>query len=77
MTGSDTLNYGHYMEKAMRGVMAEVLGHVASHGLPGAHYFYITFEPDHPGVDIADWLRERWRRLRGRTAAVATPAMMQ
>ena len=59
MTGSDTLNYGRYMEKAMRGVMAEVLGHVASHGLPGAHYFYITFEPGHPGVDIADWLRER------------------
>ncbi len=60
MTGSDTLNYGRYMEKAMRGVMAEVLGHVASHGLPGAHYFYITFEPDNPGVDIADWLRERY-----------------
>jgi hypothetical protein len=60
MASSDTLNYGRYMEKAMRGVMAEVLGHVASHGLPGAHYFYITFEPDHPGVDIADWLRERY-----------------
>jgi hypothetical protein len=60
MASSDTLNYGHYMEKAMRGVMAEVLGHVARHGLPGAHYFYITFEPDHPGVDIADWLRERY-----------------
>jgi len=60
MTGSDSLNYGRYMEQAMRGVMAEVLGHVASHGLPGAHYFYITFEPDHPGVDMADWLRERY-----------------
>jgi hypothetical protein len=60
VTGSDTLNYGRYMEKAMRGVMAEVLGHVAEHGLPGAHYFYITFETDHPGVDVADWLRERY-----------------
>jgi len=60
MTGSDTINYGHYMEKAMRGVMAEVLGHVASNGLPGSHYFYITFETNHPGVDIADWLRERY-----------------
>ena len=60
MTSSDTLNYGRYMEKAMRGVMAEVLGHVAEHGLPGAHYFYITFETGHPGVDIADWLRERY-----------------
>jgi hypothetical protein len=60
MTGSDTLNYGRYMEKAMRGVMVEVLGYVAEHGLPGAHYFYITFETEHPGVDIADWLRERY-----------------
>ena len=60
MTGSDRLNYGRYMEKAMRGVMAEVLGHVAEHGLPGAHYFYITFETEHPGVDIADRLRERY-----------------
>jgi len=60
MPSSKTLNYGRYMEKAMRGVMAEVLGHVARHGLPGAHYFYITFETGHPGVDIPVWLRERY-----------------
>ena len=60
MTTSKSLNYGRYMEKAMRGVMAEVLGHVARHGLPGDHYFYITFETSHPGVDIPDWLRERY-----------------
>jgi len=60
MAVSKTLNYGRYMEKAMRGVMAEVLGHVARHGLPGEHYFYITFETSHPGVDVAYWLRERY-----------------
>ena len=60
MTSTKSLNYGRYMEKAMRGVMAEVLGHVARHGLPGDHYFYITFATEHPGVDIADWLRERY-----------------
>jgi hypothetical protein len=60
MTRSKTLNYGRYMEKAMRGVMAEVLGQVARHGLPGEHYFYITFTTGHPGVDIPDWLRERY-----------------
>ena len=60
MTDKDTLNYGRYMEKAMRGVMVEVLGHIARDGLPGAHYFYITFDTTHPGVDIADWLRERY-----------------
>ena len=56
----EKFDYGRYMEKAMRGVMAEVLGYVARHGLPGEHYFYITFDTAHPGVDIADWLRERY-----------------
>jgi hypothetical protein len=60
MPDSDTLNYGRYMEKAMRGVMVEVLGQIARDGLPGAHYFYITFDTNHPGVDIAEWLRERY-----------------
>jgi hypothetical protein len=60
MTSTGKLNYGRFMERAMRGVMAEVLGHVAHHGLPGAHYFYITFDTSHPGVDIPDWLRERY-----------------
>ena len=60
MPSTDTLNYGRFMERAMRGVMAEVLGHVAARGLPGAHYFYITFDTCHAGVDIPDWLRERY-----------------
>jgi len=60
MADKETFDYGRYMEKAMRGVMAEVLGYVARHGLPGEHYFYITFETEHPGVDIPDWLRERY-----------------
>ena len=58
MTASGRLNYGHLMQKAMRRMMAEVLGIVAENGLPGNHHFYISFETAHPGVDIADWLRE-------------------
>jgi len=60
MSKGDSLNYGRYMEKAMRGVMADVLGDVARHGLPGSNYFYITFDTGHPGVDIPDWLRQRY-----------------
>lgn len=56
----EKFDYGRYMEKAMRGVMAEVLGYVARHGLPGDHYFYITVDTSHPGIDIPDWLRERY-----------------
>ena len=54
------LNYGQLMQKAMRSMMAEVLGHVADDGLPGDHHFYICFETEHPGVDIPDWLREAY-----------------
>jgi hypothetical protein len=60
MAVNGTLNYGRFMERAMRGVMAQVLGHVAHHGLTGSHYFYITFETGHPGVDIPAWLHERY-----------------
>lgn len=54
------INYGRFMERAMRGVMAEVLGHVAEHGLSGDHHFYISFDTTHPGIDIPHWLAERY-----------------
>mgnify|MGYP001791097427 FL=1 len=60
MTVGQRLNYGHLMQKAMRQMMADVLSQVAEHGLPGEHHFYISFETDHPGVDIPDWLRETY-----------------
>ncbi len=60
MTASVRLNYGHLMQKAMRRMMAEVLGIVAENGLSGDHHFYISFETSHPGVDIAGWLRESY-----------------
>lgn len=50
-------NYGRLMQRAMRGLMAEVLGQVAKRGLPGDHHFFISFETTHPGVDMPDWLK--------------------
>lgn len=60
MSASNRLNYGHLMQKAMRRMMAEVLGTVAEDGLPGNHHFYISFETGHPGVDIPGWLHESY-----------------
>lgn len=60
MTVSHRLNYGQLMQRAMRRMMAEVLAIVAEDGLPGDHHFYISFETEHPGVDIPDWLRESY-----------------
>ena len=57
---SDTINYGKLMHRAMRGLMHELLSDIAANGLPGDHHFFITLDTTHPGVDIADWLRERY-----------------
>lgn len=49
------------MHRAMRGLMRELLQEISAAGiLPGEHHFFITFDTQHPGVDIADWLRERY-----------------
>lgn len=53
----DGFNYGRLMQRAMRGLMADVLGEVARRGLPGEHHFYISFDTAHPGVDMPEWLR--------------------
>ena len=60
MSGTTRLNYGRMMQRALRGLMSEVLGLVAEEGLPGDHHFYIGFDTTHPGVDMADWLHERY-----------------
>ena len=60
MTGSDGFDYGRLMQRALRGLMAEVLGRVAEEGLPGDHHLLIGVDTTHPGVDMPDWLRERY-----------------
>lgn len=57
---SRDIDYGNLMHTAMRGLMKTVLADVAEHGLPGAHHFFITFDTGYPGVDLADWLLERY-----------------
>ncbi|MEO1292598.1 MAG: ClpXP protease specificity-enhancing factor SspB [Pseudomonadota bacterium] len=46
------------MQRAMQALLAEALGVVSEHGLPGEHHFYITFVTAHPDVEMPDWLRE-------------------
>jgi uncharacterized protein len=57
---SRSIDYGNLMHRAMRGLIQEVLGDVAAHGLPGKHHFFITFDTMHPDVEIADWLSDRY-----------------
>ena len=57
---TDTIDYGNLMHDAMRGLIQSVLTDVKNRGLPGAHHFFITFDTDHPDVEIADWLSDRY-----------------
>ncbi len=54
------LPYDEWTEAAMRQVMVRALAHVAAHGLPGEHHFYLTFRTDHPGVVIPPRLRAQY-----------------
>ncbi len=54
------LPYAMWTEEALRVVARDALEHVARHGLPGEHHFYVTFRTDHPGVSIPGHLRARY-----------------
>ncbi|MCR8549656.1 ClpXP protease specificity-enhancing factor SspB [Salipiger sp. P9] len=57
---SGGIDYGNLMHRAMRGLIHDVLTGVQQHGLPGEHHFFITFDTQHPDVEIADWLSDRY-----------------
>ncbi|MBI4030126.1 MAG: hypothetical protein HY370_00460 [Proteobacteria bacterium] len=54
------LRYDRMVEQALRGVVKQAIGEVMKDGLPGDHHFYITFITDFPGVEIPDYLRDRY-----------------
>ena len=54
------IDYGNLMHRAMRGLIQDVLTDVVTRGLPGEHHFFITFDTQHPDVEIADWLSDRY-----------------
>ncbi len=62
MTDDDDtiLRYDKMVESALRGVVREAIEEVMEDGLPGDHHFYITFMTDYPGVNIPDYLRDRY-----------------
>ena len=57
---SGSIDYGNLMHRAMRGLIHDVLAGVQASGLPGEHHFFITFDTQHPDVELADWLSDRY-----------------
>ena len=58
--GKDHIGYDDLVDSALRGAMREVMLRVAENGLLGSHHLYITFRTGYPGVDIPDYLRDRY-----------------
>jgi len=59
-TEDEILRYDKMVEQALRGVVRQAVEEVVQDGLPGDHHFYITFMTDYPGVNIPDYLRDRY-----------------
>jgi len=57
----DQMEYNKMVETSLRGVVRQVLQQTTEDGLHGDHHFYLTFRTDLPGVEIPDYLRERFK----------------
>ncbi len=54
------LRYDRMVEDALRDVVRKALTIAAEDGLTGGHHFYLTFETGAPGVDIPQFLVEKY-----------------
>jgi uncharacterized protein len=56
----DHIRYDILAQAALRGVVRTVLADVAKKGLPGKHYFNITFVTGAPGVRLSERMRSEY-----------------
>jgi hypothetical protein len=49
-----SFDYEKLVQKALRGVVKELLQDVAEKGLPAPHHFYISFRTTYPGVQLPE-----------------------
>lgn len=60
MATKDFIGYQALVEKALRSVVRDALKHAATGGVMGPHFFNIVFATGAPGVEMPDWLREKF-----------------
>lgn len=56
----EAFRYDKMVEKALRSVVKQALQEVVKDGVVDDHHFYITFFTEHVGVNIPDYLKERY-----------------
>lgn len=60
-TGKDHIGYHALTQAALRGVVRATLDKICRmNHLPGDHHFYVTFRTHMPGVQMADWLKDKF-----------------
>lgn len=57
---TDLIRYDLIVQEALRGVVRKVVGDAARDGLPGEHFFHISFRTKDRGVRLSDRMRERY-----------------
>jgi hypothetical protein len=56
----DHIGYEALADRALRSVVKEALKRTEKQGLIGSHHFYLTFRTRDPGVEIPEFLAERY-----------------
>ena len=56
----DLFDYPQMVESALRGVVREALSRAARDGLRGGHHFFIGFKTRAPGVELPEYLLEKY-----------------
>jgi hypothetical protein len=56
----DFIGYQALVDKALRGVVRDALTHAAKGGIMGSHHFNIVFATAMEGVELPDFLREKY-----------------
>jgi len=57
---TDHIRYDTLIETALREVVHQAISKVVQNGLPGEHHFYISFLTHYAGVEIPEYLREKY-----------------
>ena len=57
---SKKINYEDLVQRALVYVVRDLLKDAAKYGLPEAHHFYISYNTNHPGVELPDYLRDQY-----------------
>jgi len=58
-TTQDPLDYQLLIRESLRGVVRQAIDIVARHGLPGNHFFSITFRTAGAGIELPSHLRQQ------------------